>query len=306
MAWSGGSFTRTNGTHSGATAWAQDEAALVGIESGRHDTHDQDLAAGINACLNKDGSNSPTAAMNFDSQRLTNLGSATARNNAINLGQVQDQAGVWGGTSAGTANAQTITCSVSPGSYVTGQRFAFKAGNANTSTVTLNVNALGAVTIYKDVNGLRAALGSGDLIANGIYEVIYDSAGGGQFVLQTSKPGVASFTHSLAPASGVFTPTLSSSFYCAKDGQVMHLNFKFGGGQTSAATASYSFSLPTAVSASFTGALYGVVFGIIDAVIEPLYVELNGSTATVKRFSGATFPSPSTTSVAGLISYFTD
>lgn len=61
MAWSGGVFTRTNGVYTGSTVWAQDAAAAVKITSARHDTHDQDLASGINACMAKDGSNTVTA-----------------------------------------------------------------------------------------------------------------------------------------------------------------------------------------------------------------------------------------------------
>jgi hypothetical protein len=61
MAWSGGTFTRTNGVNTGATTWATDAAAGVKIRSDRHDTHDQDLATGIDACINKDGSNFPAS-----------------------------------------------------------------------------------------------------------------------------------------------------------------------------------------------------------------------------------------------------
>lgn len=57
MPWSGGVYTRTNGTYNGATVWASDAAASVKIQSSRHDTHDQDIANGINACLLKDFSN---------------------------------------------------------------------------------------------------------------------------------------------------------------------------------------------------------------------------------------------------------
>lgn len=57
MPWSNGTFTRSNGVNTGATTWATDESGGVGIVSSRHDTHDQDLATGINQCLNKDGSN---------------------------------------------------------------------------------------------------------------------------------------------------------------------------------------------------------------------------------------------------------
>lgn len=61
MPWSGGVFTRTNGTYNGPTVWATDAANNVKIMSGRHDTHDQDLASGINACVAKDGSNTITS-----------------------------------------------------------------------------------------------------------------------------------------------------------------------------------------------------------------------------------------------------
>lgn len=57
MAWSGGVFTRTNGTYSGASVWASDQSASISIVPSRHDTHDLDLATGINQCVNKDGSN---------------------------------------------------------------------------------------------------------------------------------------------------------------------------------------------------------------------------------------------------------
>ncbi len=57
MAWSGGTFSRTNGVNSGTDVWEQDKLEPVNILASRHDTHDQDLATGINACVNKDGSN---------------------------------------------------------------------------------------------------------------------------------------------------------------------------------------------------------------------------------------------------------
>jgi hypothetical protein len=46
MPWAGGVFSRTNGLHTGTTVWAQDAAAGIGITTGNHDTHDQDIAGG--------------------------------------------------------------------------------------------------------------------------------------------------------------------------------------------------------------------------------------------------------------------
>lgn len=87
MAWSGGVYTRTNGTYSGALVWTSDAAAAVKIRADRHDIHDEDLADGINNCLTKDGQNTPTANMNWGTFRITNLGNGTVATDAAAYGQ---------------------------------------------------------------------------------------------------------------------------------------------------------------------------------------------------------------------------
>lgn len=78
MAWNGsGAFTRGNGVYTGASVWQQDAAAEVDIEADRHDTHDQDLAAGINACLAKNGENAMTGDLNMGSHDIVNAGAAS-------------------------------------------------------------------------------------------------------------------------------------------------------------------------------------------------------------------------------------
>jgi len=62
MPWNNGTFTRTNGVNTGATVWNQDAAQGTKIVTSRHDTHDQDLADGINACVQKSATNSGSGA----------------------------------------------------------------------------------------------------------------------------------------------------------------------------------------------------------------------------------------------------
>jgi len=88
MPWSSGSFTRTDGTRTGSTVWAQAKAALVKIIASAHDTHDQDLASGINACLNKNGENAATANIAMGSHKLTGLANATTSGDALHYGQI--------------------------------------------------------------------------------------------------------------------------------------------------------------------------------------------------------------------------
>lgn len=58
MGWNGsGAFTRVFGS----TGWTDDKNASVNILSSRHDTHDNDIANGINICLTNDNQSKPAA-----------------------------------------------------------------------------------------------------------------------------------------------------------------------------------------------------------------------------------------------------
>lgn len=85
MPWSGGNFSRTNGTYTGTEVW-QDVTANVSppiIESSEHDTHDQDLADGIDACINRDGSTAMTGDLDMGGNDITNLGRASLKAFAV-------------------------------------------------------------------------------------------------------------------------------------------------------------------------------------------------------------------------------
>lgn len=86
MGWSGGTFTRSGG----ADKWKDDRDAGVEIEAGIHDTHDNDLASGINACLKKDGGNAATGDLDLGSNKITNLTDPTADQDAATKKYVDD------------------------------------------------------------------------------------------------------------------------------------------------------------------------------------------------------------------------
>ncbi len=87
----------------------------------------------------------------------------------------------------GTANTYAIAPSPAVTAYATGQVFTFKASHVNTTASTLNVNTLGAKSIFK--NG-SFALAAGDIANGGVYAVEYD---GTQFQLlsQQGKPQIS-------------------------------------------------------------------------------------------------------------------
>ena len=79
----------------------------------------------------------------------------------------------WGGVAGGSANDITMTCSPTVSSYSAGLSIKFKTGaSANTSTVTVAPDGLTAKAIKWSSD---IALAAGDLPANKIHEIIYDS-----------------------------------------------------------------------------------------------------------------------------------
>lgn len=167
MSWSSGIFSRLYG----AIGWRSDYNSGTGIDPDRADSHDQDLADGINACLHKGGQNAATGDINLGSNKIINLASGTAATDAANISQIQKGAVLWGGTSGGSADAQTLTLSPAITEYTNGMRFAFVAGYTNVSTTpTLNINGIGAITVK---NTDSTALISADIVTGIVHDVIY-------------------------------------------------------------------------------------------------------------------------------------
>jgi hypothetical protein len=87
----------------------------------------------------------------------------------------------------GTANAITGTLSPAIAAYTQPLAIKIKIANTNTGAVTLNLNSLGTRSIVKISGGTISALVAGDLVAGGIYEVVYD---GTQFIVLGAMGGL--------------------------------------------------------------------------------------------------------------------
>lgn len=188
MPWSSGTFSRTNGTNSGSTTWTQDKAGGTKIVADRHDTHDQDLATGINNCLTKDGQNTATANLPMGGNKHTDIADGTSRTQYASIGQIQDGE-IWYAASAAGSDSYAITLSPAVTAYQAGQVFHFKADVANTGSATLNVNGLGAKDIRR--NGNLSSLQTGQIKANQIVTVVYD---GTQFQMQSQDAQIQTST----------------------------------------------------------------------------------------------------------------
>ncbi len=230
MPWSGGAFTRTNGVHTGATLWAQDRDAGTKILATRHDTHDQDLADGINSTLEKSGSNAATGNLNIGSNRLTAVADGTAKTDAATVNQIQSNAPAFQATDTGTANAYVVALSPAVTAYAAGQAFTFKAGAASTTASTLNVNGLGTKAIKKLHD---QDIASGDIESGSIVTVVYD---GTNFQMTSQLATTAS---SGAPSASTSAKTSAYTVVAGDDASTV---------LCSAASADYEVALTAAAT----------------------------------------------------------
>lgn len=132
-------------------------------------------------------------------------------------------------TTTGSANAYILTIDSQISAYVTGMLIRFKANFANTGIVTINVNGLGAKSVYKGADGTQE-LSPSD-IPNGSLQIAqYDGAAFQLLTVQTTPSGVT------VPFAGATAPTgwticdgssLSKTAY-----QTLHkvANFQYGEG----------------------------------------------------------------------------
>jgi hypothetical protein len=172
MAWGGSApnqtYTRTDGTRSGSAVNVQAKAAGVNDTAVLADIRENDFATALNLVLKRDGGNQPTAAMPWNSQRLTGLGQGTARTDAISLDQVQDGDLTYAEAS-GTAN--TIVLTTTPTcSPIEGMVIGFFAEFDSTSTVTVDLNGNGNVALQY----IGAALVSGEIQNGQFHQVAFD------------------------------------------------------------------------------------------------------------------------------------
>ena len=171
MPFSGGTFSRTDGTRTGSTVWTQARDAGVKIVSSGHDTHDQDIAGGLNALLLRNGENTPTANLPMATKKHTGVGNGTARTDYLAVGQLQDGAVNYAAATVSSSNVYVATLAPAVTAYTTGMMVHLEFAAINTASATINLNGVGAKTI-KDIYG--NALIGGELTAGGIMALIYD------------------------------------------------------------------------------------------------------------------------------------
>lgn len=107
----------------------------------------------------------------------------------------------------GSANAYVATFTTPYLTYATGLTLRVKFNLENTTTSTINVDTLGVKTIKKVTGAGIEVLEAGDIVADGVYVVVYN---GTDFILSNQfkiKPMIQVFT-----ASGTFTAPFTGNY----------------------------------------------------------------------------------------------
>lgn len=247
MPWLAGTFDRANG----AAGWANDAAANIGIEAGRHDTQDNDFRDGINETLNKAGQNSPTADLPMGAFKHTNVANATARNQYAAVGQVQDGDYIWLGTTGGTATAMTASASPAITAYKAGQKFRMKPNTASTGQVytshTLAVNGLTAVSIIEQ-DGQSPTLGSWQTGTGRVLELTYND---GFFVIGDAPRYFQTYTSAVTPQNGTATGVTFTISKFIRLGNSVSFQVYVSWTQNTASASYIDISLPIRPSSTF-------------------------------------------------------
>ncbi len=210
MAWNGsGVFSRTNGTNTGATTWADDAAAAVKITTARHDTHDEDLATGLNACLTQNNESKPTADFTPNVTATYDIGSTSLK---------------WvDGHFSGALNTATLAAS---GNTTIGGTLVV----TSTSGVTL-VGVTGAAIFGGDGTGQHVAIDSNEVAsksdATTAGDLTLQRYGGGLYVGNTTPVT----TFDIKATTMALTGNLTVSGSVGTEGTWTPA-FSFGGGTT--------------------------------------------------------------------------
>lgn len=108
-----------------------------------------------------------------------------------------------GGTSGGSANAQTVTAANF--NSTDGQIIIFKAGFTNTSALSVNPNVSGPINVLKDTTSGPVSLVGGEVTQNNEVAVVYDAGAGAFHILNPAPLPIKVTTY--ASGTGTHTPS---------------------------------------------------------------------------------------------------
>ena len=267
MPWSGGVYTRSNGVFTGATVWASDASVGTDITTAHHDTHDQDLATGLNNCVTIDGLNQIAASFVPDVDATYNLGAATFR-----WANVYVSGNVTGGTFVNsTINAPALTGAVT-GTYTLG------------GTPTITAPTINTPTLSGTVAGTYTLGGTPTIPTSGLSGSVSPTNGGTGTTAGTTVPA----TWTPTDASGATLSITNNGSYYYQVGKMVTLVLDITYPSTSDGSTALIGGVPVSADANLnnfavTGLTYGLGssgFSLVNADQIEMFTILTGAPLT--------------------------
>ena len=196
-----------SGTFTRIYNWVTDKNQNINITASRMDGEDDNFASGLSNCITKDGQTVLTQNIPFNSKKITGLANGVNIDDAINLGQLQNNQFLYLGTTGGSADFYTLSPNPLITSYATTQQFTIKINASNlTTTPYLQISGIAnpsSTAVIKKLNASKTeiALEVGDLLINGIYKFQRNSTNNAWIVLNPEKPFVNLANGTLATAT---------------------------------------------------------------------------------------------------------
>lgn len=250
---------------SGAT-YSLPEAAFSAntlAESSKVNSNFSDIATELTASVSRDGSGSMSGNLNMGSNRITALAAGTARLNAANVAQLQDNGPAYAGSTGGTATAVTATLTPAITAYTSGLTLTAKIATAFGVSPTLNVNSVGAKKIYVLTAGGVAQATTGDGFVGDLMTFRYDSAldggSGGWLIVSAPATGWRTIAITTASSAAQVDFTLPAAYRAFKIRMIqitsdavraMHIRFSTDAGSTFVTGSNYTYAGSNATSAS--------------------------------------------------------
>ena len=229
MPWNSGQgkFIRANPDFSGETVWQQDQQATIKIIAARHDSHDQDIADGISACLNLDGITSMRAELDLNNNKLINVAEGTGPLDGINKTQLD---AVWnfpgGDSPIDYIDAGDAANNVYTDQEVSDINITSVGWNAAANTITLTkgdgTNVAAAISQFNQAVTFNGGITvSGNISASGVV-----TANDLRAVDIRSNGPITNKSQVFAAAAVVALQTLSSSRWTLTNNGATTLNFQ--------------------------------------------------------------------------------
>ena len=202
-----------SGTFTRIYNWVTDKNQNINIIASRMDGEDDNFASGLSNCITKDGQTVLTQNIPFNSKKITGLANGVNIDDAINLGQLQNNQFLYLGTTGGSADFYTLSPNPLITSYATTQQFTIKINASNlTTTPYLQISGIAnpsSTAVIKKLNASKTEvpLEAGDLLINGIYKFQRNSTNNAWIVLNPEKPFVnlANGTPATSTTAGIQT-----------------------------------------------------------------------------------------------------